>query len=79
MKCAILFLMLCVLSSGGCSSSSESQAPAKTEESKTGKGAVETVVAGLTGQTAVHMGKEARSKILAIASNEQSSLEEAMR
>lgn len=83
MKYRIVVLMLCLLCSGGCSNPQESQtpksAPARNDETSAAKGAVETVVAGLTGQTAVHAGKKARSKLTDIASNEQSSLEEAMR
>lgn len=67
----------------GCSRDTEPQTglatPAEPPPPSAGNSTLHTVVGGLTGETAVKRGKEARSKIQAIASNEQSALEEAMR
>lgn len=67
----------------GCSREPESQpvvpAPTAPTQPPAEKGTLQTVVGGLTGQIAVERGREARSKIQAIASNEQSALEETMR
>ncbi len=83
MKSALFVVAICLLVSAGCSDAPEPQSQ-RTESSPVGqppaeRSTLQTVVGGLTGQTAVERGKEARTKIQAAASNKNSSLNEVLR
>lgn len=83
MKYVMFSIVLSLCCAAGCSKPVElptaASTPGESEKQATENSALETVVGGLTGQTAAKKGREARTKLQAIASNEQSSLEEVMR